>query len=86
MIQFGYFLSRSASTVSGNLGKIRKGFRMLDDLGLDPNYPALGPWPIGDFVGFTLVLQLLQALQLKGKHHDSYQQYDTISKIKDLFW
>jgi hypothetical protein len=77
--------SREPSTVSANLGLLRKGARMSEELGLEPRNIPRGPWPVGDPYGCQTALEILRASQLPGKHSADYQQFDTIRKIRSGF-
>ena len=78
--------SREKSTVKSNLGQERKASKMRKNLGLpSPNYPDRGPWPLGDSVGMTTCLVLLEASVQPGVHSKSHQQYDTIRKLRSVY-
>lgn len=77
--------SRSVSTVQSTKGNILKGLRMCKELVIPPTYPSLGPWPVGDNIGFTVALQLLKASLLPGKYHETHQQFDTIRGLRTAF-
>ena len=77
--------SRESSTISANLGQLRKGNKMSMELGLEPKDIPLGPWPIGDPYGVQTALEILRASQLPGKHSSAYQQFDTIRKLRSGF-
>ena len=66
------------------MGNLKKGIRMCDELGIDPTYEPLGPWPIEDGVGFTVALQMVKASLIPGKYRD-YQQFDTIRGIRTAY-
>jgi len=59
---------------------------MCQDLGVNPTYPALDPYPVEDNVGFTVALQMLKASTLSGKYSDDHQQFDTIRSIRTAFY
>ena len=50
--------ANSQYTVSNNKGNAVKGLRMCDDLGINPTFEPLGPWPVEDKVGFTVSLMM----------------------------
>ena len=41
----------------------------------------MGPWPVADQMGFQVAIELLRALQKKGRNDDTYVQFDSIQKI-----
>jgi len=55
--------------------------QQLDLVGLDPQFPSLGPYPIGDSFGVRVaVAMVLKSLQ-PGRYHGDYQQFETIRKL-----
>ena len=79
------FWSREKTTVSGLLTNVRKGRRMSSHLNLDPIDLPMGPWPVSDDLGFQVALEILRASQEEGKNVKSYQQYDTVRKIRSAY-
>ncbi len=77
--------SREPKTVSGNLTQLKKGALLSKNLGLDPVDIQLGPWPVGDPYGVQIGLEMLASSQLEGRHDKTYQQFDTIRKIRAGF-
>ncbi len=77
--------SREPSTVAATLVQLKKGARMSIAMGLDPVDLKRGPWPVEDDVGCQVALQMLRASQEKGRHSASYQQFETIRKIRSGF-
>ncbi len=77
--------SRERSTVSSALGNVRKGRRMSEALNLDPVILPLGPWPLEDTQGFQIALEMVRASQEPGKNDGSYQQFDTIRKLRSSY-
>ena len=77
--------SVSSSTVASTVGNVKKGLRMCDEMGIEPTYASLGPWPVKDEVGFTVGLQMVKASLIPGKYSQTYQQFDTIRGIRTAF-
>ena len=77
--------SREESTVQSTLSQIKKGKSLSTELGLNPVGITLGPWPVGDTVGFQVALELLRASQRKGKNDETYVQFDSIRKIRSAY-
>ena len=75
----------SSGTVNTMRGNVGKGIMMCKELGIEPSYPPLGPFPVGDNVGFTVALQMLKASLLPGIYHDSHQKFDTIRNLRTAF-
>ena len=49
---------------------------------MSPQGTAWGPCAVGDFWGMKTALVMLKQSQLPGKHKESYQQFDTIRKLR----
>ena len=78
--------AKEPGTVRSVLGQEKKARELLLELGLeDPNYPTRGPWPVGDPLGMTTCLVILQASKRKGRHQSQYQQFDTIRKLRGVY-
>ena len=76
---------KEPSTVKANLYQLKKGAKHSIKLGLDPPGLARGPWPIGDEVGVQVALEMLSASQEPGRHRKTYQQFETIRKLRSAF-
>ena len=74
--------ARSPATVGSNLTNIKKSIRMMEDIGIPPLLPIIGPWPVADGVGFSLALAEVRASQERGRNNLLYQQYDTVRKMR----
>ncbi len=74
--------SKEASTVRNTLDGVMNNFRRAADLGLKPLSTPRGPWPVGDQLGMQIALQILRQSQMKGRHDDSYQQFDSIRRLR----
>lgn len=74
--------SRESSTAKATYYQLVKGARQSNKLGLDPLGLERGPWPIEDWCGVQVALEILAASQEPGKHRKSYQQFETIRKIR----
>ena len=64
--------SREPSTVRS----VRQGIvKIIDNsrkLGISPNLPPLGPWPLQDTVAFTIVLAQLRYAQNQGNNQTTH--------------
>ena len=77
--------SRESSTVKSVLYQLKKGAKHSERLGLEPLGLQRGPWPVGDHQGVQIALEILSASREPGRHKKSYQQYETIRKIRSAF-
>ncbi len=81
-VNLDMFWSRAKGTVEGTCRMVEKEIRLSEEIDLIPNLARRGPWPLGDNVGFQLAIIMLKASQEPGKHSDSYQQFDSIRKLR----
>jgi hypothetical protein len=51
-------------------------------VGLEPEYPALGPYPVGDTVGFRVAVGMLLKSLEPGRYSRGHQQFETIRKLR----
>ena len=71
-------------TVQSARSNFMKALRMSNELGISPRFHPIGPWDLGDDVGFTVALQLLKASQLKGNYSETNQEFDTIRRLRTV--
>jgi len=55
--------------------------QQLDLVGLDPQFPALGPYPVGDSFGVRVAIAMVLKSLQPGRYHGEYQQFETIRKL-----
>eukprot|EP00978_Attheya_sp_CCMP212_P008069 scaffold18782_cov24-Attheya_sp.AAC.1 len=72
--------SLEPSTVANNAREIKRGVRESQLVGLRPPYPPLGPWEVGDTVGFGVAIQMLIRSLDNGKRTANVQ-FDTVRKL-----
>ena len=77
--------SREGSTVASTLSQCCKGRDLSLELGLTPVELPLGPWPVGDSLGFQVAIELLRASQRKGRNDKDYVQFDSIRKLRSAY-
>lgn len=77
--------SREPTTVSSNLGSIRKGLKIAEKLGVQRLYPQLGPYPMRDEFGYALAMVMAEDSLGPGKYHKSHKQFDTIRGLRSGF-
>ena len=69
--------AREPQTVSSTRNAVTRGIQLSTNLGLNPPYPNLGPYPFQDTQGYGVAVQMVSALLGKGKYAD-YIQFDSI--------
>ena len=84
-VNLDMFWSREPSTVNTTFQSLNKAKLMSEKLGLPPVSVKMGPWPIGDALGFQICLEILRASKLPGKHSKTYSQFDTIRKLRTAY-
>ena len=77
--------SREPGTVRSIRTNLAKMIKYCKELAVDPDLPKIGPWPVGDKVGFHVALSQLRFSQEKGINEMSHLQYDTIRKIRTAY-
>jgi len=75
---------REAATVSSTLRATRDTVTLLKLVAVCPPFPALGPHPVEDSCGHSIAIAMLLKSLRPGKY-DSYQQYETIRKLRAGF-
>ena len=56
--------------------------KLWEQVGLAPDLPALGPYPVEDSVGFRVAVSMLLKSLEPGRYNQDYQQYETIRKLR----
>jgi len=72
---------RETATVSSPLRAVRQTIQLLSPVGVKPPYPALGPFPVADTMGYTMAITMLLKSRQPGKYA-TYQQFETIRKLR----
>lgn len=73
---------REPHTVDSTLRTARHLIRLWKQVGLEPDFPALGPYPVGDSVGFRVAIGMLLKSLEPGRYHKDHQQFETIRKLR----
>jgi hypothetical protein len=73
---------REPHTVASTLRAVKQLVRLWDQVGLSPELPALGPFPVKDSVGFRVAVGMLLKSLEPGRYNQDYQQYETIRKLR----
>lgn len=76
------FWSREPSTVAQNKQNFAKMVEVLDRVGLEPQAPPLGPFPLDkDILGVSVAIAVVLRSLDPGKYAD-YSQFETIRKLR----
>jgi hypothetical protein len=75
---------RESATVSSTLRATRHTISLLGPVGLDPPFPALGPFPVADTCGYTIAIAMLLKSRQPGRYAP-YQQFETLRKLRAGF-
>ena len=78
------FWSRAASTVADLQGDFMRLKEIAEQFDLPVSTASQGPWPLLDNVGFDTALVMLWKSLKPGKHSKSFQQFDTIRKMRTV--
>ncbi len=81
-VNLDVFWSKETSTVYSNYLNAIKKKKRSEELKLAPTATARGPWPINDSQGFQVALEMIKQSQFPGKNNESYQQFDSIRKLR----
>lgn len=77
------------SRAPGTIGNVKSGINNLiqcwKEIGLAVDLPKVGPWPVGDLVGFGVALAQLRYSQRKGKNRKTHIQFDSIPKLRSAY-
>jgi hypothetical protein len=75
---------REPSTVANSLRGAVQLVQQWAKVGLEPTFPALGPYPVDDTFGFSVAIGMVLKSMEPGRY-DSYQQYETIRKLRAAY-
>jgi hypothetical protein len=78
------FWGREAATVDSTLRATRHTIRVLHTVNVTPPFPPLGPYPVGDPLGYAIAIAMILKSREPGRYAD-YQQYETIRKLRAGF-
>ena len=76
--------SREPSTVASNRREMEKMLKISAELGIDPSFAALGPFPLEDIQGVNVAIHMLRRSLDPGRYA-SYSQFETIRKFRATF-
>jgi hypothetical protein len=72
---------KETTTVNSTTRAVRQTVQLLEHLGIQPQYPALGPFPVEDNLGYGVAVAMLLK-SLEPGRYDVYQQFATIRKLQ----
>ncbi len=76
---------RETLTVKSTLSAAQHLLRTWRRVGLHPDLPARGPYPLGDPFGYRVAIGMLLKSLEPGRHNKQYQQFETIRKLRAGF-
>lgn len=77
--------SRSPGTISSMKNGIVNLIRSWKELHMTIDLPPVGPWPVGDDVGFRVAMGQLRYSQGKGQNRSTHLQFDSIRKLRTAY-
>ena len=77
--------ARSPSTISSTKNGLITLIKRWKEVGVTPDFPELGPWPLNDKVGFRLAIGQLKHSQRSGKNVVTHLQYDTVRRLRSSY-
>ena len=84
-VNLDVFWSRERSTVRGLFGKMREVIRRSQSKGRPVALPEVLPWPVGDKMGMSTAILMLEKSMDPGVNDTSYIQFDTCRAFRSLF-
>ncbi len=72
---------KEPSTVGSTALSVQQTVALLGEVGISPEYPSLGPFPVRDQLGYGIAVAMLLKSLEPGRYAD-YQQFDTIRKLR----
>lgn len=73
---------RETLTVNATLRGGKQLIKQWAKVGLTPQFPPLGPFPVKDSVGMGVAIAMLLKSMEPGRYQQSYQQFETIRKLR----
>mmetsp|Transcript_9798 Transcript_9798/g.14169 ORF Transcript_9798/g.14169 Transcript_9798/m.14169 type:complete len:206 (-) Transcript_9798:1096-1713(-) len=75
---------RERATVDANRRGVHKLLELWKKVGIIPNLPRLGPYPVEDKLGYSVAIAMLLKSLEEGKYA-SYQQFEVIRSLRSSF-
>ena len=79
------FWSRASKTVRATKGEVNQMLRLWDKVGIVPTFQPLGPFPVGDTMGYGLAIAMVLKSLEPGKYNSNHQQFETIRHLRSGF-
>ena len=76
--------SREASTVAAHVRHIKQMLSIWSNLGVEPKFPPIGPFPFEDVQGMGVAVAMLYRSLDPGRYGD-YTQFGTIRKLRSAY-
>lgn len=76
---------REPQTVLATLRATKSMVRLWHTVGLPPQLPALGPYPVRDSLGLGVAVAMLLKSLEPGRYNASYQQFETVRKLRAAY-
>jgi hypothetical protein len=77
--------SRAPGTIANVKNGIKHLIRSWNELGMTVDLPALGPWVVGDHVGFNVAIGMLKYAQKAGNNRASHMQFESVRKLRTAY-
>ena len=77
--------SRAPGTIANAKNGIKHLLQSWRELGMTMDLPALGPWVVGDKVGFNVALGMLKYAQRPGNNRSTHMQFESIRKLRTAY-
>ena len=76
------FWTREPSTISANRRDVDRLVELAGEVGIDPVFEAMGPFPVNDDIQGVFVAIMMLQRSLDPGRHASYSQFQTIRKLR----
>lgn len=83
-INLDAFWSRASKTVNGTKLEVNQMLRLWSSVGIEPTFLPLGPFPVGDSMGYGLAIAMVLK-SLEPGSYSNHQQFETIRKLRSGF-
>ena len=77
--------SRAPGTIANAKNSIKHLLRSWEELNMRVDLPELGPWVVGDNVGFGVAIGMLRYAQRKGNNSATHMQFESVRKLRTAF-
>jgi hypothetical protein len=74
------------STVRSTARSVKYTITLLQQMGVEPQYPPLGPFPVRDDLGYGVAVAMVLKSLEPGKYGRDYQQFSTIRALRAGFF